>query len=204
MVPGWYWLTLLEENRRVSSNTSDTGLVKRAKEGDVQAFRQLVEKYKDVSLSLACSILKDRAAAEDVLQDSFFKVYSSLHSFKEQAAFSSWLYRIVVNTSFTAYQKLKKYSDRDEVSEMQNQYFHQSNPLKLEDQKKCIQEALNRLKPDEALVLRLFYLCELSLKEVRKITRFSEAKIKVDLHRGRKNMHQHLKSMLGKEIEELL
>lgn len=188
----------------MSSNTSDTGLVKRAKEGDVQAFRQLVEKYKDVSFSLACSVLKDRAAAEDVLQDSFLKVYSSLHSFKGEAAFSSWLYRIVVNTSFTAHKKLKKYSEREEVPETENQYLHQSNPLKLEDQKRCIEEALNRIKPDEALVLRLFYLCELSLKEVRKVTRFSEAKIKVDLHRGRKNMHLHLKNMLGKEIDELL
>lgn len=188
----------------MSSNPSDTGLVQRAKEGDTQAFRLLVEKYKDVSLSLACSVLKDRAAADDVLQDAFLKVYKSLNSFKGQAAFSSWLYRIVVNTSFTALQKRKKYSRRDELPETEMQYRPPENPLQLEDQKRCIREALDRLKPDEALVLRLFYLCELNLKEVREITRFSEAKIKVDLHRGRKNMHQHLKNMLGKEIDELL
>ncbi len=188
----------------MSSNNCDIALVKRAKDGDTQAFRQLVEKYKDVSLSLACSILKDKAAAEDVLQDAFLKVFNSLRSFREQAAFSSWLYRIVVNTSFTALQKSKRMHRQEELPEMEIQDLSPQNPLKLEDQKRYIQHAFDRLKPDEALVLRLFYLCELSLKEVREITRFSEAKIKVDLHRGRKNMHQQLSSMLGSEIEELL
>ena len=188
----------------MSSNDLDTALVKRAKEGDTQAFRQLVEKYKDVSLSLACSILKDKAAAEDVLQDAFLKVFNSLRSFREQAAFSSWLYRIVVNTSFTALQKSKRTRSQEELPEIENPDLSPQNPMKLEDQKRYIQAALDRLKPDETLVLRLFYLCELSLKEVRMITRFSEAKIKVDLHRGRKNMHQQLSSMLGKEIDELL
>lgn len=188
----------------MNSNTLDTALVERAKEGDMQAFRQLVEKYKDVSLSLACSILKERAAAEDVLQDAFLKVYNSLKSFKGQAAFSSWLYRIVVNTSFTALQKKKKYLRMERRDEEVIHSHISSHPLQLEDQKKCIEKAMNLLKPDEALVLRLFYLCELSLKEVRQITRFSEAKIKVDLHRGRKNMHRQLQNMLGTEIDELL
>ena len=188
----------------MSSNSLDNALVAKAKEGDKQAFRQLVEKYKDVSLSLACSVMKDEASAEDVLQDAFLKVYTSLKYFREKAAFSTWLYRIVVNTSFTAIQRQKRHRTIDDLPETDVPAREIPHPLKLEDQKRYIEESFKRLKADEALVLRLFYLCELSLNEVKDITRFSEAKIKVDLHRGRKNMHQLLKHMLGSEIDELL
>ena len=57
---------------------NDTLLIKRIKEGDTLAFRTMVEKYKDVSLSLACSILKDEVAAEDALQDAFLKVFKNI------------------------------------------------------------------------------------------------------------------------------
>ena len=64
--------------------------------------------------------------------------------------------------------------------------------------------ALDRLKADEALVLRLFYLCDMSLKEVQQITNFTSSKIKVDLHRGRKNMEIVLKGLLGNQLKDLL
>ena len=59
------------------------------------------------------------------------------------------------------------------------------------------------MKADEALVLRLFYLSELKVEEVEQITGFGKSKVKVSLHRGRKNLAEILKQTLGKEIEDL-
>ncbi|WP_258539105.1 RNA polymerase sigma factor [Flagellimonas abyssi] len=89
----------------VRDNDIDAKLIDRVKEGDDGAFVQLVDKYKDLSLSLAHSIVKDRDKAEDVLQDAFIKVYKKAGSFKQQSAFSSWLYRIVVNTAYNPFKR---------------------------------------------------------------------------------------------------
>jgi RNA polymerase sigma-70 factor (ECF subfamily) len=72
------------------------------------------------------------------------------------------------------------------------------------DQKKYINLALEKLRPDESLLLRLFYLSELHIKEIEKITGFKTSKIKVDLHRGRENLHFQLKQLLGNDIKYLL
>lgn len=184
----------------------DAELIEKVKNGDTDAFRQLVDKYKDVSLSLAYSILKDKAKAEDVLQEAFIKVFHKAASFKHQSAFSSWLYRIVVNSSYNELKRNKSYLDIEKVNSNDSMSSDKTafQNLKEEEQKKYVILALNKLKADEALVLRLFYLGELSLKEVEEITEFSPSKVKVDLHRGRKNMEIALKNLLGKQINDLL
>jgi len=184
----------------------DAALIESVKKGDTQAFRQLVDKYKDVSLSLACSILKDKEKAEDVLQNAFMKVFQKANSFKHQSAFSSWLYRIVVNTAYNELKRNRSYLDLDDLNSIESQANDKSaiQFLKEEEQKKYVILALDRLKADEALVLRLFYLCDMSLKEVQQITNFTSSKIKVDLHRGRKNMEIVLKGLLGNQLKDLL
>jgi len=188
-----------------NKNEIDAALIESVKKGNTQAFRQLVDKYKDVSLSLAYSILKDKEKAEDVLQNAFMKVFQKANGFKHQSAFSSWLYRIVVNTAYNELKRNKSYfvlADLTSNESLANdttaiQY------LKEEEQKKYVILALNRLKPDEALVLRLFYLCEMSLKEIKEVTNFSFSKIKVNLHRGRKNMETVLRGLLGNQLKDL-
>ncbi len=188
-----------------SQNDKDVLLVNRIKEGDRMAFRELVDQYKDVSLSLVDSILKDRTKSEDVLQDVFIKVFEAIDSFKFRSKFSTWLFRIVVNTSFNALKKDKKSLNLDaSYDRLIDSSAIGVDAIKSKDQKKYIILAMARLRADEALVLRLFYLCELSIKEIEEVTSYKRAKIKVDLHRGRDNMYFHLKQMLGDEINQLL
>jgi RNA polymerase sigma factor (sigma-70 family) len=191
-----------------SSNDLDVSLISRIKEGDTAAFKILVEKYKDVSLSLANSIIKDETKAEDILQDVFIKVFDEIYRFKFKSSFSTWLYRIVVNMSYNALRKEKEKTkiniydnEYDEIIDTENTGIDNVNET---DQKKYIVLAIERLRPDEALVLRLFYLCELSIAEIQEITNFKPTKIKVDLHRGRANLYFHLKQILGDEINHLL
>lgn len=85
---------------RNNPTQQDYELIRKINKGDTSAFRQLVYIYKDVSLSLASSIIKDSSIAEDVVQDVFIKVYHKLDTFSFKSSFATWLYRIVVNTCY--------------------------------------------------------------------------------------------------------
>ena len=195
----------LEKSLKTKNQNEENDLIRKVIEGDTNAFRQLVYKHKDVSLSLAYSILKNKTLAEDVLQDVFMKVFNKLKTFKFKSSFSTWLYRIVINTCYNELKRQKvtlsidKDSYDDFILPVENRDYMKEN-----DQKHYINKALTLLKPDEALALRLFYLCELSIKEIKSITNFKTSKIKVDLHRGRDNLNFHLKQLLGDDIKHLL
>lgn len=191
-----------------TTSKDDLASIARLREGDVSAFRDLVEKYKDMSFTLACSILKDENEAEDALQDSFIKLYNSIDKFKENASFSTWLYRIVVNTCFNIAKRKGKVIPSEDLSnepsiDSSESYTGLDQYLELE-RKEIIEQTLNTMKTDEALILRLFYLSEMNIKEITEITGYSASKIKVSLHRGRINLHSSLKEALGNEIEFLL
>lgn len=181
-------------------------LVKRSKAGDTVAFRDLVNAHKDVSLTLACSVLKDSTLAEDAVQTAFIKVFEKLNSFRQDSKFSTWLYRIVINTSYNLLKQQKNHEQIDILADFasENDEKSETRTLTEQDQKKYINLALNRMKSDEALVLRLFYLYENTIVEIKEITGFSKSKIKVDLHRGRKNIELQLQKFLGDEITQLL
>ena len=78
---------------------NDQLLVDRARLGDRHAFDLLVLKYQSRLLSLVNRLVSNQSDALDVLQDTFVKAYRSLHSFRGESAFYTWLYRIAVNTA---------------------------------------------------------------------------------------------------------
>lgn len=180
----------------------DFELISKINKGDTAAFRELIFIYKDVSLSLAFSILKNKVLAEDILQDVFVKVYEKLNTFKFKSSFKTWLYRIVVNTCYNEIKKAK--NNTIPLDDNLNISVLDRSRLSETEQRKYINFALEKLRPDESLVLRLHYLCELSIKEIEEITGFKSSKIKVDLHRGRDNMHFQLKQLLGDDLKHLL
>jgi RNA polymerase sigma-70 factor (ECF subfamily) len=75
----------------------DMILVERALEGDLAAFEQLVTRYQNKLVGYAARMLGDHDEAEDVAQEAFVKAYRALDSFRGQAQFSTWLYRIATN-----------------------------------------------------------------------------------------------------------
>jgi RNA polymerase sigma-70 factor (ECF subfamily) len=76
----------------------DRMLVEQAQNGNRNAFRQLVERHKERVYYIALDLMSNRSDAEDMSQEAFIKAYKSLHRFRGDAQFSSWLYRITVNT----------------------------------------------------------------------------------------------------------
>jgi RNA polymerase sigma-70 factor (ECF subfamily) len=85
-------------NRDNSSKESEASLIRRAQGGDEQAFATLYETHKRRVYSVCLQMTKNVADAEDLTQDAFFQVFRNVNSFRGDSAFSTWLYRIAVNT----------------------------------------------------------------------------------------------------------
>src|SRR5262245_53898896 len=85
----------------------------RAQQGDMHAFRLLVESYMKQAYNIAYGIVSDHDDAQDVAQESFVRVYQSLKSFRGDAQFSTWLYRIVMNVSLNHVSKRKTKAERE-------------------------------------------------------------------------------------------
>jgi RNA polymerase sigma-70 factor (ECF subfamily) len=75
----------------------DAVVIERAKQGDHEAFRVLVERYQGRAYGLALRVLRDQEQARDAVQDAFLKVYGSLGKFEGRSGFYTWLYRLVMN-----------------------------------------------------------------------------------------------------------
>ena len=168
----------------------DENCIRRILDGDSKAFRQIIIKYKDMAYSLAMSVIKNEFYAQEILQNSFLITYDKLSTFNGASKFSTWFYRIVINESFKYVKKHKtEFIDFVETPpEIPNEMENAILKLELDDQKYYITEALKKISPKESLILRLFYLDENSIEEIRSITGWSSSNIKVILHRARINL----------------
>ena len=157
----------------------DTELVNLARNGDLSAFRELVEKHKKNVYYLAFDLTRNHMDAEDASQDVFLKAFRSLKNFRGDSKFSSWLYRITVNTclslkSRTSYRVMKDSDNYEEVNEvkieMKNNY--ELNPEKNVESgfiQKNIEKALNKLTGREKTVFILRNDNEMSVDEIVKV-----------------------------------
>ena len=90
---------------------SDLALVRRVKKGEYSAFDLLVLKYQSSVIAISTKYVKDIQLAEDIAQESFFKAYKSIDSFREESAFYTWLYRITANTAINYLSSKKRKSE---------------------------------------------------------------------------------------------
>lgn len=180
--------------------------IEKVLKGDTDAFRYFVAQYKDMAFTISMSVIKDEYVAADVVQESFVKAFQHLKNFKGKSKFSTWFYRIVINESLKVVRKKgEKYVDLEALSN-----FHPSNAptiisqLKEDERQYFINETLALLPANESLVLRLFYLNENHINEICEMTGWTESKVKVLLHRARKNMEILLEKKLKSEAKTLI
>ncbi len=170
--------------------------IKKIKKGDYQAYNYFIRQYQSVAMRTALAIVKNEADAKDIVQISFIKAYEALDSFENRSNFSSWLCRIVINNCFSYLKKQKTRYHHESSSGatfMGSTNNEAENHLEKQDQNRSLKEAMAVIPPNEALCLQLHYLEEYTIKEIIALTGFSEANIKVLLHRGRKHLHALLK-----------
>lgn len=176
-------------------NTFDYIYIQRILGGDTTAFGIFVERYSHDLFVLIFRIVQNREDAEELTQDVFLKAFKNLASFKGDASFSSWLYRIAYNTAISATRKKKKeviHLDEnflDNIPELEEEY-EQDKILQLEK----LENLLILLPPEEIALLTLYYTEDKSTEEIAQITGQSQANVKVKLFRTRKKLYTMLNS----------
>ena len=184
-----------------SNKNIDLNLVKRAKKGDYQAFDLFVIKYQTRLISTAFKFVKDMQIAEDIVQESLIKSYKSLHSFREDSSFYTWVYRITVNTAknFLVSKKRRGELLQAEIGKegaIEIEQFSLDSPealLMRSQLKHLIENCLNQLSEETKTAITLREFDGLSYEEISKIVNCPVGTIRSRIFRGRE--------ILDKEIE---
>jgi len=148
---------------------TDAVAVGRARSGDADAFRVLVERHGRALFRLAYRMTGNEQDAEDVVQESFLRAYKQLHKFDERASFGTWLYRIAANRSLDVVRSRKRRSEHVMASgsDAEQEELVEKMPSKEADPERSalsgevrerLAEAMDELSPTErtAFVLRHF------------------------------------------------
>lgn len=186
------------------TNINDQHYIAKVLNGDPQAYTFLVNKYKDMVFTLAVRMLRNNEEAEEVAQDAFVKAYAKLNKFKGDSKFSTWLYKVVYNTSLDKLKKLKKNALVVPIENVTERSLHTiDNALEQMQNKErtvAIQQCIALLSADERALLTLFYFDEMSLKEIAEVTATSVNNLKVKLFRSRKKLAAIIETRISPEI----
>jgi RNA polymerase sigma-70 factor, ECF subfamily len=178
---------------------SDESLVTAALAGDDGAFSRLVSRHKRRIFRLAGRFASDSDNLEDICQDVFIKVYENLKSFRRDAPFEHWLSRIAVRSCYDALRSRKHEKHHTplddiafELSDRSADARNSSFPLR-----DLLNRALERLKPDERLVITMLEIEEYSIREISAATGWSESNVKVRAHRAREVLKRIVEEING-------
>lgn len=172
--------------------------------GNVNAFRKIVEKYEDMVFTITLRIIRNREMADEIAQDVFLKVYQSINKFKGKSKLSTWIYKIAYNTSVNATRGLKNsYGDTD-IESIPDQRLGSSPDAQFEliaeDSKQMVKRAIMSLDESESIIVTLYYFDDLSVSEISDITGISKSNVKVKLYRSRNKLYELLKNKIEKEF----
>jgi RNA polymerase sigma factor (sigma-70 family) len=173
-------------------------------EGKVNAFSYIVDRHKNNVFNLALRICGNREDAEEVAQDSFLKAFRSLDGFKMKSSFSTWLYRIVYNSSISVIRKRKQsILSLDEfpadAEDFLSDFTSEEEALD-EYRKSLVSFALLKLGEDERAIITLFYYEEMDTEEISLVTGISRQNVKVKLFRARQKMNEIIVNAEKKNI----
>lgn len=186
----------------------ETRLAKLAKQGDRGAFSDIVEIYKDKLYHLAYRMTGNRQEAEDIVQETFLRVYRSLDRYDEALKFSTWIYRICTNLCIDRLRKRKaSYSLDADVSEGEGTDWYSMLPseeptpegrLMLSETQRRIREAIDTLPEKYKSVVILRYMHDMSLQEIGDVLDMPVTTVKTRVHRGREFLRKKM------ELDDIL
>lgn len=184
----------------------ERSLLRRLRDRDERAFRELIAQHRDRVFNITYRMLGNRHEAEDVAQEVFITVFKQIDTFREEAKFSTWLYRVAVNhcKNRIKYLARRHDRDRDELDETTtsssggNGAIGSATPsapdraLEGAQMEKVLAEAINSLEEEHRLVIILRDVEDLSIEEICAITDMPDGTVKSRLHRARAALRKKL------------
>lgn len=202
------FLDVADTNKVCEGADFDIAIIEKVKAGDVHAFGVLTKKYRERIFNVIYNMLSNREDAMDLTQDVFIKALTSIKSFKGDAAFYTWLYRIAVNKSITFLKKrrLRRFfsfenldeevSNSELVEKLTAKGFSASKTTLVNELREKLNEALQNLSIEHRTVVVLYEIEGLSHSQIAEITGAKEATVRSRLHYAKQQLQSMLKDYI--------
>lgn len=180
----------------------DARVIRACQEGDRESFRLLFEAYKDRVFSIACYSLGDEAAADDVTQQIFVKLFTCIGQFRGESEFTTWLYRLVVNSCLDEWRRRRRFLPVEEFTPVRKAVHMKPAETRYERREIAgsVREAIGGLKPKMRLPILLKYIEGLSYEEIATVLGCSKGTVASRLNRAHKALAKKLSHLRG-ELE---
>jgi RNA polymerase sigma-70 factor, ECF subfamily len=178
----------------------DFDLIDSILDGNLKDFELLINKYQPNIFRLSIGLLHNREDAEELTQDIFIKLYHSLSTFNKKSAFSTWLYRLTINTCLNALKKKKKRQFWTVLSETlpfsSNEASAEAAMINRSDDE-LIKQAIDNLPHKQRLAFILTKYEDLPQREVAAIMKLTEGSVEQLVLRAKNNLRKNLAATIG-------
>jgi RNA polymerase sigma-70 factor (ECF subfamily) len=187
---------------KVKNQPTDEELIKRFQDGDNYAFDQIVRRYKDQLLNFVYRFINDLTEAEDIVQETFYRVFKHKHYYRNVAKFSTWIYTIASNLSKTELRRRKRRRyfllNDNKIKEMKmaNQVIGPEQDVHSKVTEKMIQNAISKLSPKFRQVIVLRDVQGFSYEEISEMIKVPLGTVKSRVNRGRLKLQEDLSFLL--------
>jgi RNA polymerase sigma-70 factor (ECF subfamily) len=197
---------MAEPQRKSENQISDEDLIEKFQRGDIYAYELIVKRYKDQLLNFVYRFLGNHEEAEDVVQETFLRVYRNRHAYQRVAKFSTWIYTIAGNLARTELRRrnrrrifsLSSMGVEDKDYEISDEFASPEKHTNTVLSEAIIQKEINKLSPKFREVIILRDIQELSYEEISKIIRVPIGTVKSRVNRARLRLQNRLKHLLDK------
>jgi RNA polymerase sigma-70 factor (ECF subfamily) len=174
---------------------TDPQLVARAQQGDLPAFEELVKKYQREIYGLAYRLVQDAEEAKDLAQQAFLQAFVHIRSFRQQAQFRTWLFRIAINQCYSYLKNKKKFGDPVDPEEFV--MVGEASPeedLVARDRHQRLYAALAHLPAKQRAVITLKLEQGLSYEEISRVLGGTTGAARVNYCQALKTLKKHLQN----------
>lgn len=191
----------------MNETRNEERLIEACRQGDREAFRQLFELHKDRVWSIALHFIGEEAAARDITQQVFLKLFTAINRFRGEAMFSTWLYRMTVNACLDEQRRRKRFlsfdffktGDDGELNAMDKQQARQPEQGLVQEDRHAqlelsaaVKSAVKELRPKLRIAILLKYFEGLSYEEMAAALGCSAGTVASRLNRGHKELARKL------------
>ncbi|HEX6091231.1 MAG TPA: sigma-70 family RNA polymerase sigma factor [Gemmatimonadales bacterium] len=175
-----------------SAQSGESELVRRVRQGDTEAFGELVRRYERRAFAVAYRLTRQRQDAEDLVQDAFIAALDKLDGFDAERSFGPWFFRILVNRGTSLF-RARKVRVTEEIPETIGDTA--ASPDRLAEEAETgerVRAAISELSERQRLVVQLYELDGFSTSEVADMLEIAEPTVRWTLHAARKRLRAEL------------
>lgn len=173
----------------------ETELIRACKKADISAMKVIYEKYYRIMLGICLRYVRNRADAEDLVQDGFLKIFKDIGTFEGRGSFEGWMKRVMINSALTFLRKPRKeietenfadFSEAEDSTSEMDDITIRDQIMNTDFTKEELMETINSLPAGYQQVLNLYIIDDFKHQEIAEMLNISTGTSKSQLNRGRK------------------